>query len=197
MTEGLGQLTDGVCGLDDFMHSHVYNAWHGYDYVGWSNESFPSGYVEIMFEFDRPRNFTSMKVSLLMMLANTFPISAESAHKCLHMSPSICVQVHCNNMFSQHVKVFRQVVCYFRSELDWEASPLFFTPVADEKNPSARFVTVNLANHMASAIKCQFYFADVWMLFSEITFQSGTESHVLMVQKNPKSHPWCFVSNFT
>lgn len=68
MTEGLGQLTDGVCGMDDFMHSHVYNAWHGYDYVGWSNESFPSGYVEIMFEFDRPRNFTSMKVSLLMML---------------------------------------------------------------------------------------------------------------------------------
>lgn len=76
-------------------------------------------------------------------------------------------------MFSEHVKVFRQVVCYFRSDLDWEASPLLFTPVADEKNPSARFVTVSLSHHMASAIKCQFYFADVWMLFSEITFQSG------------------------
>lgn len=83
------------------------------------------------------------------------------------------MQVHCNNMFSEHVALFHQVVCYFRSDLDWEASPLFFTPVADEKNPSARFVTVSLANHMASAIKCQFYFADVWMLFSEITFQSG------------------------
>lgn len=102
-------------------------------------------------------------------------------------------------MFSQHVKVFRQVVCYFRSELDWEASPLFFTPVADEKNPSARFVTVNLANHMASAIKCQFYFADVWMLFSEITFQSGNRDPCVYGTK--KSHPWCFlhsgVSNFT
>lgn len=84
------------------------------------------------------------------------------------------VQVHCNNMFSRHVKAFRQVVCYFRSESDWEATPLSFSPVVDEKNPSARFVTVNLANHMASAIKCQFYFADAWMLFSEITFQSGT-----------------------
>ncbi|XP_034440074.1 discoidin domain-containing receptor 2 isoform X4 [Hippoglossus hippoglossus] len=143
MTEGLGQLTDGVCGLDDFTHSHVYNVWPGYDYVGWNNESFPSGYVEIMFEFDRTRNFTTMKV-------------------------------HCNNMFSQHVKAFRQVVCYFRSESDWEAPPLSFSPVVDEKNPSARFVTVNLANHMASAIKCQFYFADAWMLFSEITFQSDT-----------------------
>ncbi|XP_067086656.1 discoidin domain-containing receptor 2 isoform X3 [Osmerus mordax] len=143
MTEGLGQLTDGMCGLDDFTHSHVYNVLPGYDYVGWTNESFPSGYVEIMFEFDRMRNFTTMKV-------------------------------HCNNLFSQQVKVFRQVVCYFRSESDWEATPLSFTPGTDVLNPSARFITVSLANHMASSIKCQFYFADAWMMFSEVTFQSDT-----------------------
>lgn len=76
-------------------------------------------------------------------------------------------------MLSNQVKVFRQVLCYFRSESDWEPSPLLFSPAVDEENPSARFVTVSLANHMASAIKCQFYFADTWMLFSEITFQSG------------------------
>ncbi|XP_071010550.1 discoidin domain-containing receptor 2-like isoform X2 [Oncorhynchus clarkii lewisi] len=143
MTEGLGQLTDGMCGLDDFTHSHVYNVWPGYDYVGWTNESFPNGYVEIMFEFDRTRNFTTMKV-------------------------------HCNNMFMKHVKAFRQVVCYFRSEADWEATPLSFSPVVDDVNLSARFVTISLANHMASAIKCQFYFAEAWMMFSEITFQSDT-----------------------
>lgn len=62
MTEGLGQLTDGVCGEDDFTLSHIHNGWPGYDYVGWNNESFPGGFVEIMFEFDRIRNFTSMKV---------------------------------------------------------------------------------------------------------------------------------------
>uniref|UniRef100_A0A8C7PZE3 Discoidin domain-containing receptor 2 n=1 Tax=Oncorhynchus mykiss TaxID=8022 RepID=A0A8C7PZE3_ONCMY len=144
MTEGLGQLTDGMCGLDDFTHSHVYNVWPGYDYVGWTNESFPNGYVEIMFEFDRTRNFTTMKV-------------------------------HCNNMFMKHVKAFRQVVCYFRSEADWEATPLSFSPVVDDVNLSARFVTISLANHMASAIKCQFYFAEAWMMFSEITFQSGDD----------------------
>lgn len=43
----------------------------------------------------------------------------------------------------------------------------------DDGNPSARFVTVQLQNHMASAIKCQYYFSDMWMMFSEITFQSG------------------------
>lgn len=82
-------------------------------------------------------------------------------------------QVHCNNLYTQQVKVFRQVVCYFRSESDWEATPLSFTPGMDVLNPSARFVTVPLANHMASSIKCQFYFADTWMMFSEVTFQSG------------------------
>ncbi|KAJ8279093.1 hypothetical protein COCON_G00061590 [Conger conger] len=143
MTEGLGQLTDGQGGLDDFTHSHVYNVWPGYDYVGWTNESFPNNYVEIMFEFDRIRNFTTMKV-------------------------------HCNNMFTKRVKTFRQVLCYFRSESDWEPTPLSFSPVMDDVNPSARFVTVSLHNHMAGAIKCQYYFADVWMMFSEITFQSDT-----------------------
>lgn len=63
MTEGLGQLTDGVSGLDDFTQTHEYHVWPGYDYVGWRNESATNGYIEIMFEFDRIRNFTTMKVS--------------------------------------------------------------------------------------------------------------------------------------
>lgn len=63
MTEGLGQLTDGVSGLDDFTQTHEYHVWPGYDYVGWRNESAAHGYVEILFEFDRVRNFTTMKVS--------------------------------------------------------------------------------------------------------------------------------------
>lgn len=62
MTEGLGQLTDGVSGLDDFTQTHEYHVWPGYDYVGWRNESTAGGYVEITFEFDRIRNFTTMKV---------------------------------------------------------------------------------------------------------------------------------------
>lgn len=62
LTKGLGQLTDGTAGLDDFLHSHVYGMWPGYDYVGWSNKSFPKGYVEMIFQFDHVRNFTSMKV---------------------------------------------------------------------------------------------------------------------------------------
>ncbi|XP_030062824.1 discoidin domain-containing receptor 2 [Microcaecilia unicolor] len=142
LMEGLGQLTDGVAGLDDFTQTDKYHVWPGYDYLGWKNESFTNGYVEIMFEFDRIRNFTAMKV-------------------------------HCNNMFTRGVKIFREVQCYFLSESsEWEQSSVSSVLVLDDANPSARFVTVPLHYHMASAIKCQYYFSDTWMMFSEITFQS-------------------------
>ncbi|NXJ79442.1 DDR2 protein, partial [Trogon melanurus] len=115
----------------------------GYDYVGWRNESTAGGYVEITFEFDRIRNFTAMKV-------------------------------HCNNMFAKGVKIFKEVQCYFRADAnEWEPSAVSSVLVLDDVNPSARFVTVPLLHRMANAIKCQYYFADAWMMFSEITFQSG------------------------
>lgn len=60
---GMGQLTDGVIGLDDFLLTRQYHVWPGYDYLGWRNDSLGSqGYVEMEFVFDRQRNFTSMKV---------------------------------------------------------------------------------------------------------------------------------------
>ncbi|XP_061867811.1 discoidin domain-containing receptor 2 isoform X2 [Colius striatus] len=144
---GLGQLTDGVLGLDDFTQSHQYRVWPGYDYVGWKNESFSAGCVEMEFQFDRPRNFTSMKV-------------------------------HCNNMFSKGVKIFQRVECLFKPRLiaDWEPDPVGVATVLDDKNPSARFVTVPLKRRVGKAILCRFYFADTWMMMSEISFQSDMES---------------------
>ena len=58
----MGQLTDGVIGQDDFLLTHQYHVWYGYYYVGWKKDSLGPGYVEMEFVFDRPRNFTSMKV---------------------------------------------------------------------------------------------------------------------------------------
>ncbi|CAH2316945.1 discoidin domain-containing receptor 2-like isoform X1 [Pelobates cultripes] len=143
LSGGLGQLTDGVVGLDDFFQSHQYRVWPGYDYIGWKNDSTRNGYVEMEFNFDRPRNFTSMKV-------------------------------HCNNMFSKGVKIFQRAECLFksRSQSDWEPERVGEVMVVDDKNPSARFVTIPLQQRVGSTILCRFYFADLWMMFSEITFQS-------------------------
>lgn len=69
--------------------------------------------------------------------------------------------------------MFRQVTCYFRSESEWEADPVTFRPTVDRVSQNARFITVPLGDHTASAIKCRFHFSDLWMLFSEVAFQSG------------------------
>uniref|UniRef100_A0A8C5G965 receptor protein-tyrosine kinase n=1 Tax=Gouania willdenowi TaxID=441366 RepID=A0A8C5G965_GOUWI len=143
---GLGQLTDGVTGLDDFLLTRQYHVWPGYDYLGWRNDSLETqGHVEMEFVFDRQRNFTSMKV-------------------------------HSNNMFSCGVKIFSSVTCWFKPRLiaGWEAEPVAFKTVLDDRNPSARYVTVPLNRRSATMLRCHFFFADVWMMFSEISFQSGT-----------------------
>uniref|UniRef100_A0A3Q3XAQ6 receptor protein-tyrosine kinase n=1 Tax=Mola mola TaxID=94237 RepID=A0A3Q3XAQ6_MOLML len=103
-----------------------------------------NGYVEMEFVFDRQRNFTSMKV-------------------------------HSNNMFSRGVKIFSSVSCWFKPRLIacWEAEPVSFKTVLDDRNPSARYVTVPLNRRAAKSLRCRFNFADVWMMFSEISFQSG------------------------
>nr|XP_061795484.1 discoidin domain-containing receptor 2-like [Nerophis lumbriciformis] len=158
LTKGLGQLSDGTWGLDDFFHSHIYGMWPGYDYVGWSNRSFPRGYVEIIFEFDHVRNFTSMKV-------------------------------HCNNMYSQGVRMFKQASCYFRSGSDWESDPVTFRPPVDHVSQRARFVTVPLGDRTAIAIKCRFHFGDLWMLFSEVAFQSGSAVYNTSLTPRKHGHP--------
>ncbi|MEQ2314981.1 DNA damage responsive protein [Ameca splendens] len=155
LTKGLGQLADGTWGLDDFLHSQVHGVWPGYDYVGWRNKTFPKGYVEMIFDFDHIRNFTSMKV-------------------------------HCNNMFSRGVRLFRQVTCYFRSESEWESDPVTFSPASEPLSQSARFVTVPLGDRTARSIKCRFHFSDQWMLFSEMAFQSG--SAVYNTSLSPHKH---------
>ncbi|KAJ8415473.1 hypothetical protein AAFF_G00424530 [Aldrovandia affinis] len=141
---GLGQLTDGVIGQDDFLLTRQYQVWPGYDYVGWRNDSLGPGYVEMEFVFDRPRNFTAMKV-------------------------------HCNNMFSRGVKIFSSVSCAFKPRLvaDWEPQLAVFHTVLDDRNPSARYVTVPLGRRAAKALRCRFEFADTWMMFSEISFLSA------------------------
>lgn len=73
---GLGQLADGVVGLDDFRKSQELRVWPGYDYVGWSNHSFPSGYVEMEFEFDRLRAFQAMQVSVSRSQGSETRVSA-------------------------------------------------------------------------------------------------------------------------
>ncbi|KAM4697118.1 LOW QUALITY PROTEIN: epithelial discoidin domain-containing receptor 1 [Rhinophrynus dorsalis] len=140
---GLGQLTDGVVGADDFLQQKEQGVWPGYDYVGWSNSSFSSGYLEMEFEFDALRAFTYMRV-------------------------------HCNNMGSHGVQIFRRVDCYFKRSLHtpWDSQPVTLSLALDVRDPSARSVTIPLNGRAARILRCHYYFSSQWLLFSEVAFLS-------------------------
>ncbi|XP_075042743.1 epithelial discoidin domain-containing receptor 1-like isoform X4 [Mixophyes fleayi] len=157
---GLGQLTDGVVGADDFLNHKEQGVWPGYDYVGWNNSSFPSGYLEMEFEFDALRAFTYMRV-------------------------------HCNNMGSRGVQIFRRVDCYFKHSLHtpWDPQPVSISLALDVRDPSARTVTIPLAGRQARILRCHYYFSSQWLLFSEVSFLSDVVDSSEPEELNPLPQP--------
>ncbi|CAN9513751.1 unnamed protein product [Ophioblennius macclurei] len=152
---GLGQLCDGVLGGDDFIQTKELRVWPGYDYLGWSREALGQGGVDIEFHFEKPRVFHNM-------------------------------QVHSNNRHTQGVRVFSKVECLFKPGIlqPWSSPALTLpVPLEDLKDPSSRPITLPLGARPAQILRCKFYFADRWLLISEISFLSepfgndGTESH--------------------
>lgn len=140
---GLGQLADGVVGLDDFRQSQELRVWPGYDYVGWSNHSFPSGYVEMEFEFDRLRSFQTMQVHCNNMhtLGARLPGGVECRFK---RGPAMA----------------------------WEGEPVRHALGGSLGDPRARAISVPLGGHVGRFLQCRFLFAGPWLLFSEISFIS-------------------------
>ncbi|KAM5264024.1 epithelial discoidin domain-containing receptor 1 isoform 3-T3 [Ctenodactylus gundi] len=140
---GLGQLADGVVGLDDFRQSQELRVWPGYDYVGWSNNSFPSGYVEMEFEFDRLRAFQAMQVHCNNMhtLGARLPGGVECRFK---RGPAMA----------------------------WEGEPIRHALGGSLGDPRARAISVPLGGRVGRFLQCRFLFAGSWLLFSEMSFVS-------------------------
>uniref|UniRef100_A0A8D2AWF1 Epithelial discoidin domain-containing receptor 1 n=1 Tax=Sciurus vulgaris TaxID=55149 RepID=A0A8D2AWF1_SCIVU len=140
---GLGQLADGVVGLDDFRQSQELRVWPGYDYVGWNNHSFPSGYVEMEFEFDRLRAFQAMQVHCNNMhtLGARLPGGVECRFK---RGPAMA----------------------------WEGEPMRHALGGSLGDPRARAISVPLGGRVGRFLQCRFLFAGPWLLFSEISFIS-------------------------
>nr|KAF6268278.1 discoidin domain receptor tyrosine kinase 1 [Pipistrellus kuhlii] len=159
---GLGQLADGVLGLDDFRESRELRVWPGYDYVGWSNHSFPGGYVEMEFEFDRLRAFQAMQAHCNNMhtLGARLPGGVECRFK---RGPAAA----------------------------WEGEPVRHGLGGGLGDPRARAVSVPLGGRVARFLQCRFLFAGPWLLFSEISFISDVvnESSLALGGTFPPA-PW-------
>uniref|UniRef100_A0A8L0DM50 receptor protein-tyrosine kinase n=1 Tax=Oncorhynchus mykiss TaxID=8022 RepID=A0A8L0DM50_ONCMY len=167
---GLGQLFDGVLGGNDFTETKELRVWPGYDYLGWSREALGQGSVDIEFHFEKTRSFHTM-------------------------------QVHSNNHHTQGVRVFSKVECQFKPGLllPWSSPPLSLAvPLEDLKDPSSRPISLPLGGRPAQILRCQFAFADRWMLISEISFFSGTHlsfTSCTSLSSPCSSHPPLFHSS--
>jgi len=62
LLRGLGQLTDGKIGPDNFKMSYYDNYDRGQGWVGWKNDTRSGHPLEIKFEFDHVREFSAVHV---------------------------------------------------------------------------------------------------------------------------------------
>ncbi|KAM4020030.1 epithelial discoidin domain-containing receptor 1 isoform 3-T4 [Anomaloglossus baeobatrachus] len=157
---GLGQLTDGVIGADDFLQHKEQGVWPGYDYVGWNEASFPSGYLEMEFEFDALRSFTYMRVH------------ANNMHS---RGVQVFRRVDCFFKRSLHTP--------------WDVNPVTLSLTMDVRDPSARTVTVPLSGRPARILRCHYYFSSPWLLFSEISFLSEVQDSSEPEEPSPLPKP--------
>lgn len=102
-------------------------------------------------------------------------IGFASTFAVLTAASTLRLQVHSNNRHTQGVRVFNKVECQFKPGIlqPWSSPLTLDVPLEDLKDPSSRTISLPLGARPAQILLCKFYFADRWLLISEITFLSG------------------------
>lgn len=140
LTGGLGRLTDGEFGADNFRLDIGYGKGNGW--VGWKNDSFKDGYVDLVFEFDQIRNFSAVH-----LFTNNF------------FNRDVQVFSKAKVMFSVGGRYYN-------------GRALSYSYMPDRMLENARNVTIHLQYKLARFIKIRLYFAVRWIMLSEVTFES-------------------------
>ncbi|KAL1517292.1 hypothetical protein ABEB36_001074 [Hypothenemus hampei] len=140
LSNGLGQLTDGVKGGDNFKLD-IKGHGKGYEWIGWKNDSTP---LEIVFEFDKVRNFSSIHLYTNNMFTKE-------------------VQV-----FS------RARAFFGLRDHKYHPEAVHFSYMPDLVMEHSRNVTIKLHQRIGKFVKLQLYFAHRYILLSEISFDSTT-----------------------
>ncbi|KAK6628869.1 hypothetical protein RUM43_002686 [Polyplax serrata] len=114
----------------------------GNGWVGWKKTSFPRKYIEITFEFDEIRNFS-------------------------------VVHLFTNNFFSKEVQVFSRAKIFFSlGGKFYNGRPVVYNYMPDKVMEVARNVSVHLHGRVGKYVKIHLYFANKWIMLSEVTFES-------------------------
>lgn len=86
--------------------------------------------------------------------------------------------IHCNNMFSKDIRIFRMAKLYFSNGgAYYSGEPVVFETLRDSLMEFVRTVRVPVPHRVAKFVKLELFFDSRWIMISEVQFESG-ESHV-------------------
>lgn len=84
------------------------------------------------------------------------------------------IMIHCNNLYSKEVRVFRKAIVHFSiGGKYYPGPPVRYNFVRDDYFEDARQVMIRLENKVAKYIKMELYFEARWIMISEVSFESG------------------------
>lgn len=141
---GLGQLTDGQTGPDDFKMSFHEEAGQGW--IGWKNDSRENEPVEITFEFDKVREFSSVNIYTNNQFSKEVQVFSETK------------------------------VLFSVGGRRYKGEPITYDSFEDKIMETPRNVSIKLHHRVGRFVKLQLFFAARWILISEVTFESSPVS---------------------
>ena len=156
--DGLGQLTDGVEGGDNFKAEHS-KYGKGYEWIGWRNDSAHSNPLEIIFEFDKVRNFSAAYF--------------------------YCNNQHTKDVsLFNSAKFWFSVGGQWYVE-----EPLVFKNMHNPLPEKARNVTIRLHHKIGKFVKVQLSYRSGWILLSEVSFNSVPANGTFLPEEEPIAPP--------
>jgi len=148
LSGGLGQLMDGVEGNSNFRFDPDNSGRKGYDWIGWKNDSsdIRRPPVQIVFEFDRVRNFSSVWFHSNNLYTKDIRVFRKAI---LYFSVG-------------------------PPGSGYQSRPVVFDFMRDTVMEFARNVIIPIPHRIGRTIRIDLYFDAKWLLISEVRFESGT-----------------------
>lgn len=142
LSGGLGQLLDGSEGQSNFRLDPDLTGRKGFEWIGWKNESNDRGPIQIVFEFEKVRNFTSVRFHANNMFNKDVRIFR------------------------------RAVLHFGVTSAGYQRVPVVFDFMRDTLIEYARNVIIHIPHRFGRFLKMELYFDARWMMISEVYFES-------------------------
>ena len=97
-----------------------------------------------------------------------------------HVRNFSMILLHCNNLFSKGVSVFRMARVYFSvGGRYYNGEPVEYEYMVDVVMQMARWVHIPIPNHIGRFVRLELYFENRWILLSEIRINSSESFMVI------------------